>query len=147
MLSCFRVTSTRPSWRFVRSPLALAPSCYRSDLVDFLQTDADGYQLRLIDPYNNPTLRVRFVSFLPSPSPLLPPLTKLPPASRRVAHYSHPAGDEEEVHTFTADDPYFNMLGKFVDEAEGAEAPTAIADDDEFEILSSFDDAAKSYAL
>ena len=33
-----------------------------------LEVYADGYQLRLIDPYNNPTLRVRYV---PAPPLLL----------------------------------------------------------------------------
>ncbi|KAK4048794.1 hypothetical protein OIV83_004560 [Microbotryomycetes sp. JL201] len=85
-----------------------------------LEIYADGFQLRLIDPYNAPQLRVR-----------------------------HPDGDEEEVHTFAQDDPYFNQMSAFLDEADkdGNAQTTALADDDEFEILSSFDDAAKSYAL
>lgn len=62
---------------------------------------------------------------------------------------SHPDGDDEEVHTFAQDDPYFNQMSAFLDEADkdGDSSSTAVADDDEFEILSSFDDAAKSYAL
>ncbi|SCV67027.1 BQ2448_5673 [Microbotryum intermedium] len=87
-----------------------------------LEIYADGYQLRLIDPYNAPQLRVR-----------------------------HPGVDDEEVHTFSGDDPYFGQMQAFIDAAEddqGPVPPSAIVDDDEsIEVLSSFDDAVKSYAL
>ncbi|ORY75361.1 putative oxidoreductase C terminal-domain-containing protein [Leucosporidium creatinivorum] len=85
-----------------------------------LEIYADGYQLRLVDPYNAPSLEVR-----------------------------SPLGDEVEHHTFAQDDPYFNQMSAFIDASDndGNAGTTAVADDDEFEILSDFDDAAKSYAL
>ncbi|GAA5976917.1 hypothetical protein JCM11641_002196 [Rhodosporidiobolus odoratus] len=88
-----------------------------------LEIYADGYQLRLIDPYNAPELRVRT-----------------------------PDGDEEQVYTFERDDPYAGELNAFIDETEnamgvGSAVGSAVADDDSYEILSSFEDAAKTYAL
>lgn len=88
-----------------------------------LEIYADGYQLRLIDPYNAPELRVRT-----------------------------PDGDEEQVYTFERDDPYAGELNAFIDETEnamgvGSAVDSAVADDDSYEILSSFEDAAKTYAL
>ncbi|GAA5939701.1 hypothetical protein JCM10213_007768 [Rhodosporidiobolus nylandii] len=88
-----------------------------------LEVYADGYQLRLIDPYNAPELRVRT-----------------------------PEGDEEQVYTFERDDPYAGELNAFIDETEnamgvGSAAGSAVADDDTYEILSSYEDASKTYAL
>ncbi|GAA6016909.1 hypothetical protein JCM10207_007843 [Rhodosporidiobolus poonsookiae] len=86
-----------------------------------LEVYADGYQLRLIDPYNSPELRVRT-----------------------------PEGDEEQVYTFERDDPYAGELNAFIDETEthmGLAGGSAVADDDSYDILSSFEDASKTYAL
>ncbi|GAA5897938.1 hypothetical protein JCM5296_004973 [Sporobolomyces johnsonii] len=86
-----------------------------------LEVYADGYQLKLIDPYNAPELRVRT-----------------------------PHGDEEQIHKFTEDDPYAAELNAFIDATEAAAHSTdnAIAeDDDETDILSSYEDACKTYAL
>ncbi|GAA5840404.1 hypothetical protein JCM11251_006551 [Rhodosporidiobolus azoricus] len=90
-----------------------------------LEVYADGYQLRLIDPYNAPELRVRT-----------------------------PDSDEEHIYTFDRDDPYAGELNAFIDETELAKGLTAsstsaVADDDEesYDILSSFEDASKTYAL
>lgn len=47
---------------------------------------ADGYQLKLQDPYNNPTLLVR-----------------------------RPGDDHEEVHRFSEDDPFFSEVSNFID--------------------------------
>ncbi|TKA52901.1 hypothetical protein B0A53_04204 [Rhodotorula sp. CCFEE 5036] len=81
----------------------------------------DGYQLKLIDPYNAPELRVRT-----------------------------PNGDDEQVYRFDRDDPYASELGAWLDECDHGKAAddSAVADDDEsYGILSSYEDAAKSYAL
>lgn len=51
---------------------------------------ADGYQLKLIDPYNRPTLYVR-----------------------------RPGSDVEEVHKFHNDDPFFSEMSTFIDAVEG----------------------------
>jgi len=48
----------------------------------------DGYQLKLIDPYNRPTLHVR-----------------------------RPGNDAEEVHTFHDDDAFFSEMATFIDMA------------------------------
>ncbi|WWC65535.1 uncharacterized protein I303_108153 [Kwoniella dejecticola CBS 10117] len=49
---------------------------------------ADGYQLKLIDPYNRPTLHVR-----------------------------RPGSDVEEVHNFNDDDPFLSEMSTFIDTA------------------------------
>ncbi|POY76597.1 hypothetical protein BMF94_0187 [Rhodotorula taiwanensis] len=81
---------------------------------------ADGYQLKLIDPYNSPELRVRT-----------------------------PDGDEEQVYKFDRDDPYASELGAWLDECDQGKSgdDSAVADDDSYGILSSYEDAAKTYAL
>ncbi|GAA6012134.1 hypothetical protein JCM11491_001760 [Sporobolomyces phaffii] len=80
---------------------------------------ADGYQLKLIDPYNSPELRVR-----------------------------SPDGDDEQVYTFGNDDPYASELNAFIDETESSMGTgSAVADDDSYDILSSYEDACKTYAL
>ena len=48
----------------------------------------DGYQLKLIDPYNRPTLYVR-----------------------------RPGNDAEEIHTFHDDDAFFSEMATFIDMA------------------------------
>lgn len=84
-----------------------------------LEVYADGYQLRLIDPYNNPTVIIR-----------------------------HPENDDEEKYQFPNDDPYFGELGAFIDACDpDSHGASAVADDDEMEILSSYEDATKTYAL
>lgn len=50
---------------------------------------ADGYQLKLIDPYNNPTLYVR-----------------------------RPGSDTQEVLTFRDDDPFLAEISSFIDTYE-----------------------------
>ncbi|GAA5978168.1 hypothetical protein JCM10908_004256 [Rhodotorula pacifica] len=80
----------------------------------------DGYQLKLIDPYNAPELRVRT-----------------------------PAGDDEQIYRFDRDDPYASELGAWLDECDHGKTgdESAVADDESYSILSSYEDAAKSYAL
>ena len=114
-----RVTSA--TWKYktgavgsLTHALVLQGTLYSTELEIY----ADGYQLRLIDPYNNPQLRVR-----------------------------RPEIDDEEVINFNADDPYFNEFSAFIDAADPSSAENAVASEDEMEILSNFDDAAKSYAL
>ncbi|GAA6000826.1 Gfo/Idh/MocA family oxidoreductase [Rhodotorula paludigena] len=92
-----------------------------------LEVIADGWLLRLIDPYNAPELRVR-----------------------------SPDGDDEHVYKFGDDDPYAGELNLFLDQVPaaapaGAADDSALADDDEdptaSQILSSYEDASKTYAL
>lgn len=58
---------------------------------------ADGYQLKLIDPYNYPTLHIR-----------------------------RPGNDAEEVHQFPDDDPFFTEMSTFIDTYEGTASPLPI---------------------
>lgn len=55
-----------------------------------LEVWADGYHMRLIDPYNAPMLTVR-----------------------------RPGDDHEERHSFTDDDPFFSEMSSFIDAVEG----------------------------
>jgi len=99
----------------------------------FLEVYLDGWQLKVVDLYNEPTLYVR-----------------------------SPESDAEQKHTFTDDDPYYGEIGALIDAAESGAASiiandSAIADEDEDEniapqqthegILSSFRDACGTYAL
>lgn len=59
-----------------------------------LELWADGYHMRLIDPYNTPILTVR-----------------------------RPGDDHEERHTFADDDPFFSEISNFVDTIEGGPDP------------------------
>ncbi|GAA5939349.1 hypothetical protein JCM1841_002942, partial [Sporobolomyces salmonicolor] len=97
---------------------------------------ADGYQLKLIDPYNAPELRVRT-----------------------------PHGDEEQIHKYVRtaiSSCFFRSISNpadwliapskdaFIDATEAAAHSTdnAIAEDDEeTDILSSYEDACKTYAF
>jgi predicted dehydrogenase len=55
-----------------------------------LEVWADGYHMRLIDPYNAPQLLVR-----------------------------RPGDDHNERHQFTDDDPFFSEMSAFIDSVEG----------------------------
>lgn len=59
-----------------------------------LEVWADGFHMRLVDPYNSPTLFVR-----------------------------RPGDDHEERHSFTDDDPFFSEVSSFVDAIEGGPDP------------------------
>jgi len=59
-----------------------------------LEVWADGFHMRLVDPYNTPTLYVR-----------------------------RPGDDHEERHTFTDDDPFFSEVSSFIDAIEGGPDP------------------------
>jgi len=84
-----------------------------------LEIYADGWQLKLVDAYNQPTLHLRT-----------------------------PESDFEEIIFEEDDDPYFGEISAFVDAAESHHSSSAVADDDEESgILSSFRDAANTYAL
>lgn len=96
----------------------------------------DGWHLKAVDLYNEPTLFVR-----------------------------SPESDGEQRYTYNDDDPYYSEISAFIDAAElGAKSrvqnDSAIADDDEDEegagistvqqhdgILSSFYDACGTYGL
>ncbi|BEJ11550.1 hypothetical protein CspHIS471_0200100 [Cutaneotrichosporon sp. HIS471] len=82
---------TSASWKYASGAIghlehgaALHGTEFSTEFVVF----ADGYQLKLTDPYNRPTLSVR-----------------------------HPGSDREEVHTFYDDDPFLNELALFIDAA------------------------------
>ncbi|GAA6015827.1 hypothetical protein JCM11491_007200 [Sporobolomyces phaffii] len=85
-----------------------------------LEVYADGYQLKLIDPYNNPELRVRT-----------------------------PASDEEHVYTFERDDPYASELNAFIDAADASQSPHTVGGgvDPKAGILCDYQDACKTYAF
>lgn len=79
----------------------------------------DGYQMKLIDPYNRPTLYIR-----------------------------RPGSDIEEVHQFQDDDPFFSEISMFTDTLaiEGTlDIGRALCADPK--ILSSFEDAVKTYEM
>lgn len=59
-----------------------------------LEIWADGYHMRLVDPYQQPTLFVR-----------------------------RPGDDHEERHSFTDDDPFFSEVSAFIDAIEGGPDP------------------------
>ncbi|GAA5873108.1 hypothetical protein JCM16303_006942 [Sporobolomyces ruberrimus] len=86
-----------------------------------LEVYADGYQLRMMDPYGNPELRVRT-----------------------------PESEEEHVYTFERDDPYASELNAFVDAADVSRS-SAVADDDDDKtasgILCDYQDACRTYAF
>ncbi|KAI5479584.1 NAD dependent oxidoreductase [Pseudohyphozyma bogoriensis] len=65
-----------------------------------LEIYADGYQLRLVDPYNAPSLRIR-----------------------------RPETDDEEVKTFEADDPYFSQMSAFIDSCDPSASAVADDDE------------------
>jgi hypothetical protein len=81
-VSLCRVQSSLPSLPFVSTSYL-----YISEADPVV---ADGYQLKLIDPYNRPTLYVR-----------------------------RPGSDVEEVHMFHNDDPFFSEMSTFIDTVEG----------------------------
>ncbi|CEQ43029.1 SPOSA6832_04916 [Sporobolomyces salmonicolor] len=84
-----------------------------------LEVYADGYQLKLIDPYNAPRLEVR-----------------------------GPHSDDIQVFDYTQDDPYASELNAFIEETESAAGTgSAVADDESYDILSTYEDACKTYAL
>jgi hypothetical protein len=94
-----RVTSA--TWKYesgavgsLTHAVALKGTLYSTELEIY----ADGYQIRLLDPYNNPTLRVRYGLFIP---PLSYPslVIVLTPC---WAH-RNPDSDVEEVHVFSDD--------------------------------------------
>lgn len=59
---------------------------------------ADGYQMRLCDPYNRPTLFIR-----------------------------RPGSDSEEVHEFHHDDPFYNEMSAFIDRSLGEAEPEILS--------------------
>lgn len=70
--------------------VALQGTAYSCDLEVF----CDGFQMRLVDPYNNPVLYLR-----------------------------RPGDDVEERHAFTEDDPFFSEVSNFIDCVEGGPEP------------------------
>ncbi|KAH9890095.1 putative oxidoreductase C terminal-domain-containing protein [Cubamyces lactineus] len=71
---------------------------------------ADGYKFKLVDPYSTPKLYIR-----------------------------RPGREQEEVHTFVDDDPFYTELATFVNVIEG--------NNPHDRILSSYEDAIKTYEL
>ncbi|OXB39073.1 hypothetical protein LQV05_004138 [Cryptococcus neoformans] len=70
--------------------VALQGSAYSCEL----EVWADGYHMRLVDPYNSPSLFVR-----------------------------RPGDDHEERHSYTDDDPFFSEVSSFIDCIEGGPDP------------------------
>lgn len=82
---------TSASWKYesgaighLEHGVALQGTEFSTELTVF----ADGYQLKLTDPYNRPTVTVR-----------------------------RPGSDKEELHTFYNDDPFLSELSTFIDAA------------------------------
>lgn len=132
--------------------LVLQGSKYSTELEIY----ADGYQLRLIDPYNAPSLRIRYAAFALlsfSGRPADPRVTAAPRATTRRSARSPPtfvpfsaSGYVRRTDFQSSQDPYFGELQAFIDACDPS-ASSAIANDDDMEILSTFDDSVKSYAL
>ncbi|EIM23005.1 hypothetical protein WALSEDRAFT_27695 [Wallemia mellicola CBS 633.66] len=111
---------TTSSWKYSNGAVgslvhgvALQDTDYYTELTVF----ADGYQLRLVDPYNNPTLYIRA-----------------------------PGSDAEVMQTFANDDPFFSELSNFGDLIErdsehNKEKPLNTT------VLSSYEDAVQTYQL
>lgn len=64
-----------------------------------LEIYADGYQLRLVDPYDQPRLYVR-----------------------------QPGDDHEEIYQFAEDDCYFSEIDSFVDAVESGDTSSILSD-------------------
>lgn len=82
-----RVTSA--TWKFKSGACGSLMHCVQLHGQDFytqMDVIADGYCLRLVDPYNAPTLYVR-----------------------------RPGDDHEEVHRYAGDDPFFSEVSNFID--------------------------------
>jgi len=100
--------------------LTLQGTKYSTELEVYL----DGWQMKVVDLYNEPTLFVR-----------------------------SPEADAEQKINFPSDDPYFSEISAWIDASESRESnnESAIAEDDESEIpngiLSSFRDSCGTYAL
>eukprot|EP00920_Eleutheroschizon_duboscqi_P009326 GHVT01021329.1.p2 GENE.GHVT01021329.1~~GHVT01021329.1.p2 ORF type:complete len:155 (+),score=8.63 GHVT01021329.1:675-1139(+) len=100
--------------------LTLQGTKYSTELEVYL----DGWQMKVVDLYNEPTLYVR-----------------------------SPEADAEQKIDFPSDDPYFGEISAWIDAAEGGHhvSDSAIAEDEEEDIpngiLSSFRDACGTYAL
>lgn len=93
--------------------------------LDVRWTTVDGWQMKVVDLYNEPTLYVR-----------------------------SPEADAEQKIDFPSDDPYFGEISAWIDATEGGQMITdsaIVEDEDEEElpngILSSFRDACGTYAL
>lgn len=91
----------------------------------FYQADSHaGYHMRLVDPYNSPSLLVRR------------PGGEYAGERWYNAILTSAVDDHEERHSYTDDDPFFSEVSSFIDCIEGGPDP---------HILSSFEDATKSY--
>ncbi|PLW44201.1 hypothetical protein PCANC_13438 [Puccinia coronata f. sp. avenae] len=100
--------------------LTLQGTKYSTELEVYL----DGWQMKVVDLYNEPTLFVR-----------------------------SPEADAEQKINFPSDDPYFSEISAWIDASEKRDSnnESAIAEDDETDIpdgiLSSFRDSCGTYAL
>jgi hypothetical protein len=85
-----------------------------------LEIFADGYQLRLVDLYNRPSLHVR-----------------------------SPEADGEQIYTYPEDDPYQTQLSAFINtiDAKGQQAGASKQEPAGEKILSTYEDAVKTYAF
>ncbi|KAJ9096332.1 hypothetical protein QFC21_005152 [Naganishia friedmannii] len=88
---------TTATWKYANGAVgtfvhavALQGSAYSCEL----EVYCDGFQMRLVDPYNAPTLYLR-----------------------------RPGDDMEERHSFTDDDPFFSEVSNFIDCIEGGPDP------------------------
>jgi hypothetical protein len=102
-----------------------------------LEIWADGYHMRLVDPYQQPTLYVRYVPSLLYLVVTADNIDDLEMITRRgtlslyvlLSFYPNRADRQD-------DDPFFSEVSAFIDAIEGGPDP---------HILSSFEDATKTY--
>jgi len=94
--------ATTATWKYANGAVGMllhAVALHDTNYSCEFEVYCDGYQLRLIDPYNNPTLYVR-----------------------------RPGNNLDEVHTFPEDDPFYSEVSNFIDVIEqGPQASTILS--------------------
>ncbi|EKM58691.1 uncharacterized protein PHACADRAFT_207478 [Phanerochaete carnosa HHB-10118-sp] len=86
--------ATSATWKYKNGAVGSLTHLVALQGLDYsceLEVYADGYQLKLLNPYVQPVLHIR-----------------------------RPGSDAEEVHNFAEDDPYFSEVSVFVDNIEGS---------------------------
>lgn len=112
---------TTASWKYdtgAVGSLVHGVALHETDYYTELTVYADGYQLRLVDPYNDPHLYVR-----------------------------GPGSNAETVHHFQGDDMFFSEISNFGDLIESDSPHKDELGDLNTAILSSYEDAVRSYEL
>ncbi|TIB75588.1 hypothetical protein E3Q23_02341 [Wallemia mellicola] len=111
---------TSASWKYENGALGNlihGVALHDTDFYTELSVFADGYSMRLVDPYNNPTLYIR-----------------------------SPGDESEKVQHFKDDDCFFSEISNWVDEIEKNDDHVNRNELDTA-ILSTYEDAVQSYEL